>query len=95
MTCIKNHKTLIAIVAISAIALVLTGSLHMAFAQRFGFRPPPGNSITKTIDNHGVNVQTDTDQKQDCRTAGGTSGIADSCHATSIDTITESGGIKK
>ena len=96
MTCIKNHKTLIAIVAISAIALVLTGSLHMAFAQRGGFgRPPPGNSITKTIDTQGVNIQTGTDQKQDCRTIGGNSPISGSCTATSSNTVTESGGILK
>ncbi|HYA83685.1 MAG TPA: hypothetical protein VEH06_09600 [Candidatus Bathyarchaeia archaeon] len=93
MTCIQNHKTLFVIVAISAIAVVLTGSLHMAFAQFH--RPPPGNSITKTLDNQGVNVQTDTNQKQDCLTAGGSSGISGSCTASSTDTVTQSGGILK
>ena len=56
----------------------------MAFAQRGGFGHPPGNSITKTIDNQGVNVQTDTNQKQDCTTVGGSSGIANSCTATPL-----------
>jgi len=65
----------------------------MAFAQFH--RPPPGNSITKTLDNQGVNVQTDTNQKQDCLTAGGSSGISGSCTASSTDTVTQSGGILK
>jgi hypothetical protein len=86
MTSIKNHKTLMALLAVSAIAVVLTGSVHMAFAT-------PGNSITKNIDNQGVNVQTDTDQKQVCQTAAGSSPISGSCIANSNDQITESGGI--
>jgi hypothetical protein len=95
MTSMKNHKTLTAIVAISAIAVVLTGSVHMAFAFRFGGAPPPGNSITKTINNQGVNVQTDTDQKQDCQTVGETSAMSGSCVANSNNQITESGGTLK
>jgi hypothetical protein len=90
---IKNHKTLTAIVAISAIAVVLAGNLHVAFAQFH--RPPPGNSITKTLDNQGVNVQTGTDQKQNCETAGETSPMSGSCIANSNNQITESGGILK
>jgi hypothetical protein len=40
-------------------------------------------------------VPTDTDQKQDCQTAGAMSGITNSCTAKSNDTITQSGGILK
>ncbi len=50
-----------------------------------GFGGPGGNS--------GINVQTHIDQKQECSTAGGTSPITDSCHATSTNTVTQSGGI--
>jgi hypothetical protein len=88
MTSIKNHKTLTAIVAISAIAAVLTGSVHNAFADKTV-------TITTRVNNTGINLSTDTDQKQNCETAGGSSGITDSCHAASSDTITESGGILK
>jgi len=50
-------------------------------------------TITKNVNNTGVNVQTDTNQKQDCLTAGGTSGFSGSCTATSTDNIMQSGGI--
>ena len=40
----------------------------------------------------GINVQTNTDQKQKCDTTGGSSGITDSCKATTRDGITQSGG---
>jgi hypothetical protein len=90
MTSIKNHKTLSAIVAITAIAVVLTGSVHLALAFRGGFFRSPGNSIT--TDNEGVNVQTDTNQTQGCQTGGEMSGITDSCQASSADHVTQSGG---
>jgi hypothetical protein len=48
--------------------------------------------ITKNVNNKGINVQTDTNQKQDCETVGGSSGIAGSCHATSTDRVNQSGG---
>jgi hypothetical protein len=89
MTSIKNHKT--ALVAISAIAAVLAvstiavGNGRMALAAE--------TTITKNVNNTGVNVQTDTNQKQDCLTAGGTSGLANSCQGTSTDVVTQSGGI--
>jgi len=87
---IINHKTLTAIAAISAIAVVLTAGSHMAYAFRGGF---PGTSITKTIDNQGINAQTDTNETQDCLTAGANSGIAHSCTESSTNTNTESGGM--
>jgi hypothetical protein len=56
-----------------------------------------GNSNSLLVDgnNTGINVQTDTNQKQDCQTAGGTSAISGSCIANSNNQITESGGIVK
>ena len=57
------------------------GSGHMALA---------GN-----VNNTGINVPTDTQQKQECETAGGTSPVTGSCTATSTDTVTQSGGIMK
>jgi len=88
MTSIKNEKT--AIVTIAAIATVLAvstiaiGSVHNTFANK---------TITIRVNNTGVNVPTDTNQKQECQTVGGTSGIANSCQATSTDTVTQSGGM--
>jgi hypothetical protein len=45
----------------------------MAFAQAAATTLPQGDvkTITKTTTNSGVNVPTDTDQKQNCLTAGG------------------------
>jgi hypothetical protein len=84
---IKNNKTPAVLVAIAALAAVLVGasamgSGHMALAA--------GN-----VNNTGINVPTDTQQKQECETAGGTSPITGSCTATSTDTIDQSGGIVK
>jgi hypothetical protein len=87
MTSIKNEKT--ALVTIAAIATVLAvsaiaiGSVHNAKADK---------TITIHVNNTGINVPTDTDQKQECQTAGGSSGISGSCHATSTDRINQSGG---
>ena len=58
MTDIKNYKA--TLVAISAIAVVLTlstvatGILQMALADE---------TVTKNVDNTGINVQTHTNQK--------------------------------
>ena len=52
-------------------------------------------TITKHFNNTGVNVQTDTNQKQECQTAGETSPISGSCTATSSDKVDQSGGILK
>jgi hypothetical protein len=90
MTSIKNHKT--ALVAISAIAAVLAvstiaiGNGRMAHAAET-------TTITKNVNNTGVNVQTDTAQKQNCETAGGSSPMSGSCTATSTDNVMQSGGI--
>jgi hypothetical protein len=94
MTSTKNHKIATTLVAISAIAGMLAvstvaiGSVHKALAD-------DTKTITKSVNNTGVNVPTDTDQKQECQTAGANSGITNACTATSTDQVTQSGGILK
>ncbi|MFY9872681.1 MAG: hypothetical protein WAK17_23480, partial [Candidatus Nitrosopolaris sp.] len=59
----------------------------------YGKRPHCISRFENTIvhfNNKGV--QTDTNQKQDCTTTGGSSGISGSCTATSTDRINQSGG---
>jgi hypothetical protein len=53
------------------------------------------NSLQVDGNNTGINVQTDTNQKQDCQSVGATSPISGSCIANSNNQITESGGILK
>jgi hypothetical protein len=89
MTSINNHKRATVLLAIAALAgMVAIGSIHNALADKTV-------TITTRVNNTGVNVPTDTYQKQDCLTAGGSSGITNSCTASSTDTITQSGGILK
>ena len=92
---LKNHKTATTLVAISAIAAVLVVSAVAIGSGRIALADT--ETITKTIhvNNTGVNVPTDTNQKQDCLTAGGASTISGSCIGTSTDTITQSGGVLK
>jgi hypothetical protein len=52
-------------------------------------------ALANNVNNTGINVPTDTQQKQECETAGGTSPITSSCTAASTDTVTQSGGIVK
>ena len=55
-----------------------------------------GGSVLAVTSNTGINVQTDINQNQDCKTAGGgTTGspISSSCTASSTNTVTQSGGI--
>jgi hypothetical protein len=92
MTSFKNHKKATELVAISAIAAVLVvsaiaiGSGRIALAQE---------TVTKNLNNTGVNVQTSTSQKQQCDTSGGQSPITGSCTASTTHTVTQSGGILK
>ena len=79
---------LVAIAGLAGMLAVSALAVHNAFAD-------DTKTITKTTTNTGVNVPTDTDQKQNCETVGAMSGIANSCHATSNNTITQSGGILK
>ena len=94
MTSINQKTALVAIVAIAAVLAVSTIG-RAAFAA-----DTDTTTITKNVINKGVNVQTDTAQKQNCETAGGTSPIGGaeaggSCTATSTDIVTQSGGVKK
>jgi hypothetical protein len=88
MTGVNNHKTTTVLLVIARI----TGVLVMGTVA-IGGALADTKTITKTTTNTGVNVPTDTDQKQQCDTAGGTSPITSSCTATSKDNITQSGGV--
>ncbi len=91
-----NYKPATVLVAIAALASVLAvstvaiGSVHKALATETV-------TITKNIrvNNTGVNIPTDTDQKQNCETAGSGSTIGGSCTASSTDTTFQQGGILK
>jgi hypothetical protein len=90
MTKVKNQKTILvaiaAIVAVIAVSIIAIGNGRMASAQET-------TTITKNTNNTGVNTPIDSNQKQGCTTAGGTSGISSSCTASSSNTNTQSGGI--
>jgi hypothetical protein len=58
MTHVMNHKTATVLLAIAALAGVLVGCGHMAFAE------------TKLFNNTAINKQTDTDEDQKCKTTG-------------------------
>jgi hypothetical protein len=95
MTSIKNYKPATVLVAIAALAGMVAVStaaigVHTAFAADTDTK-----TVTIHVNNTGVNVPTDTNQKQNCQTAGGTSAITSSCTAASSDTVTQSGGILK
>jgi len=89
MTSIKKSVTALVVMAgLAGMLAVSALAVHNVFAD-------DTKTITKTTTNTGVNVPTDTDQKQQCDTAGGMSGISGSCLATSTDKINQTGGIKK
>jgi hypothetical protein len=52
-----------------------------------------GNIAFAGKGNEGISVPTDTQQKQECQTAGGTSPVSDSCTASSLNTISQLGGL--
>jgi Na+-translocating ferredoxin:NAD+ oxidoreductase RnfG subunit len=87
----NDHKTAIALVVLAAVAAVLVASTaalgtgHIALAD--------SGSKTKVFKNSGISVPTDTQQKQECETAGGNSPVTGSCTATSTNTIDQSGGV--
>jgi hypothetical protein len=70
MTDIKNHKatlvTISAIAVVLALGAVVIGIFQMALADE---------TVTKNVDNTGINVQTHTNQNRQCDTAGGSSPI--------------------
>ena len=94
-----NHNTSTALVAIAALAAVMiagtiaVGNGNMAFAKS-GSRgkmssgdkcKDKGNGNGNV--NDGISVPTDTQQKQECQTAGGASPITASCTAASTNVI--------
>jgi hypothetical protein len=95
MRSIKNHKPATVLVAIAALAGVLVVSTSAIGSGRIALAVHDNDTIVSHFNNTGVNVQTDTNQKQECKTAGGASGITGSCTAASTDTVTQSGGILK
>jgi len=89
MTSLNQKTALVAVVAIAAVLAVSTIG-RAAFAA-----DTETTTITKHTNNTGVNVQTDTAQKQNCETAGETSPMSGSCNANSADTVSQSGGVLK
>jgi hypothetical protein len=81
----NNHKKGSVLVALAALAAVLVVSAVAVGSARI--------ALAGNVNNTGINVPTDTQQKQECETAGGTSPVANSCHAASTDTIKQSGGL--
>ena len=88
MTSINQKTALVAIVAIAAVLAVST-------IGRAAFADTNTKTVTIHVNNSGVNVPTDTAQKQNCETAGETSPMSGSCIASSSDSIPQSGGVLK
>ena len=88
MISIKNHKTATVLVAIAALAGVLVlstsaiGSGHIALAA---------NESIKVFNNKAHNVQTNTNEKQVCKTTGSNSPISGLCHAATVTAATGGG----
>ncbi|MDQ6863008.1 MAG: hypothetical protein M3044_04220 [Thermoproteota archaeon] len=80
----RDHKIATVLVAIAALAAVLVANAagvesgHIALAGK---------------GNDGISLPTDTKQKQECQTAGGTSPVTGSCLAASINNVTNDGGV--
>lgn len=100
-----NHRTSTALFVIAALSAVMiagtiaVGNGNMAFAKtgsggklssgEKGKDKGTGNGNV----NDGISVPTDTQQKQECQTAGGTSPITASCTAASTNVISQLGGL--
>jgi hypothetical protein len=98
VTSINNHQITTVIFAIALAGLLLVGMSAVGNGQTGGGSgggQSSGSSNSLLVDgsNTGINVQTDTNQKQDCETAGETSPITTSCTASSTNSIAQSGGI--
>ncbi len=79
---VANGAFLIIMGAIAALFLGGMEGGHIALADH-------NEKDTKVLENSHINVQTDTGQRQDCETAGGTSPISGSCTASSSNTISQ------
>ncbi len=99
-----NHKTLnvlivIALAAVMVAGTIAVGSGNMAFAKSGsgGKMSSPHKAHDKGNGNgngnEGISVPTDTQQKQECQTAGGTSPITASCTALSTNLNSQLGGL--
>ncbi len=86
----KPATVLVAIAALAGMLAISSIAVHNAFAD-----DSKTVTVTKNTNNTGVNVQTDTNQKQNCETAGENSGMSSSCTASSSDNLQQSGGILK
>jgi hypothetical protein len=70
MTSVKHDKTaLVVISAALVVSIIAIGNGRMVLAAET-------TTITKNLNNAGINVQTTTDQKQECQTTGGSSPIS-------------------
>jgi hypothetical protein len=81
----NRYKVLVTITALASILIVNATTIgtggHIALAHH--------HDNINVFENSHINVQTDTNEMQDCKTAGGTSPISDSCTASSSNTITQ------
>jgi hypothetical protein len=78
-----NHNTSNVLIVIGLAAVMVAGTIAVG----------SGNMAFAFKGNNGISVPTDTQQKQECQTAGGTSLITGSCTALSTNVITQTGGI--
>lgn len=86
----KNHyKVLATIAALASILIVNAATIgtggYIALARH--------RDNTNVFENSDINVQTDTGQRQVCKTGGSTSPISNSCTASSSNTISQDGGV--
>lgn len=86
----KDHYKVLATIAALASVLIVnavtigTGG-HIALAR--------DHDNIKVFENSDINVQTDTGQRQVCKTGGSTSPISDSCIASSSNAVSQDGGV--
>ena len=81
----NRYKVLVTIVTLASILIVNAITIgtdgHIALARHY--------DNIQVFKNSHINVQTHTNQRQDCETTGGTSPISDSCTAASTNTISQ------
>ena len=99
-----NHKTLNVLIVIALAAVMVAGTIalgsgNMAFAKSGsgGKMSSPHKAHDKGKGNgngnDGISVRTDTQQKQECQTAGATSLVTGSCTALSTNLNSQLGGL--
>ncbi len=97
-----NHKTLNVLIVIPLAAVMVAGTIavgsgNMAFAKSGSggkmSSPHKAHDKGNGNGNEGISVPTDTQQKQECQTAGGTSPITGSCTALSTNLNSQLGGL--